>query len=247
MIKEAIEYIVGLSIPHYLSQTDEYGITRTYSDKHMSEVKDTYDHAQPLQLETLSSLVNYLKSNVDRLPDKMLVHVESPTSVVLYSQLDPRRDRETLIKCKAVVPEFAFNRFMDSNAFVISLLSKFIPDEKTDIDQVLQFAGTAETGTVKQYSDDGVSQSVVIKDGISHKTEGLVPSCVILRPFRSFSEIEQVESRFIFRMDNSTGDVDCALFEADGGAWRHETVLRIKAYLEEQLNIINRPDIVVIA
>lgn len=247
MIREAIEYIVGLSEPHYLHQTDEYGETRTFCDRDLTEVREVYDHAQPMQLETLSSLVNYLKSNVDRLPEKMLVHVESPTSVVLYSQLDPRRSREILIRCKANVPEFAFNRFMDSNAFVISLLSKFIPDVDTDIDQVLQFAGTAETGTVKQYSDDGVSQSVVIKDGISHKTEGLVPSCVILRPYRSFYEIVQVPSRFIFRMDNSTGDVACALFEADGGAWRHEAVLMIKEYLEEELNIINRPDIVVIA
>lgn len=247
MIREAIQYIVGLSEPHYITQIDEYGNERTFCDRSLSEVRETYDHAKALELETLSSLVDYIKSSIDRLPDKMIVHVESPTSVVLYSQLDPQRSRETLIRCKANVPEFAYKRFMDSNSFVISLLSKFRQDADTDIDRVLQFAGTAETGTVKQYSDDGVSQSVVIKDGISHKTEDLVPSIVTLRPYRSFSEIEQVESRFVFRMDNSTGDVDCALFEADGGAWRHETVIRIKKYLEEQLDIINRPDIAVIA
>ena len=46
-----------------------------------------------------------------------------------------------------------------------------------------------------------------------------VPNPVTLRPFRTFIEVEQPESKFIFRMREGGR---CAIFEADGahGSWR---------------------------
>ena len=55
-----------------------------------------------------------------------------------------------------------------------------------------------------------------------------------LKPYRTFTEVEQPESDFIFRMKDM-GSVCCALFEADGGAWRNVAMHNIKAYLQEQL------------
>jgi len=63
----------------------------------------------------------------------------------------------------------------------------------------------------------------------------LVPNPVVLAPFRTFPEVIQPESKFIFRMQSGP---QAALFEADGGAWRNEAMGRIKTYLEEQLNVI---------
>lgn len=41
---------------------------------------------------------------------------------------------------------------------------------------------------------------------------------------------------FIFRVkDNDRYGVTCALFEADGGAWKNEAKANIKAYLEKEL------------
>lgn len=43
-------------------------------------------------------------------------------------------------------------------------------------------------------------------------------------------------SNFIFRVkDNDRYGVTCALFEADGGAWKNEAKANIKAYLEKEL------------
>ena len=47
-------------------------------------------------------------------------------------------------------------------------------------------------------------------------------------------EIEQPVSEFIFRMAEKQG-ITCALFEADGGAWKNAAMQNIKKYLEFEL------------
>lgn len=48
--------------------------------------------------------------------------------------------------------------------------------------------------------------------------------------------MDQPESDFVFRMKEDKYDgVQCALFEADGGAWKLHAMESIQEYLEEQL------------
>lgn len=61
-----------------------------------------------------------------------------------------------------------------------------------------------------------------------------VPNPVKLRPYRTFHEVEQPASDFIFRMKSERG-ISCALFEADGGAWENAAMANIKNYLEFEL------------
>lgn len=100
---------------------------------------------------------------------------------------------------------------------------------------VLRFAGTIESGTLAAYSDDGISQSATVKKGIAGKESALVPNPVKLRPYRTFIEVQQPESEFIFRMSDCNEEIGCAIFEADGGAWKREAMKNIKEYLEFEL------------
>jgi len=63
---------------------------------------------------------------------------------------------------------------------------------------------------------------------------------VVLRPYRTFLEIEQPASAFVFRLRRGReGELPtCALFEADGGRWKLEAIERIRDYLKEQLSEI---------
>lgn len=63
----------------------------------------------------------------------------------------------------------------------------------------------------------------------------VIPPRVKLAPYRTFIEIEQPESEFVFRARKADDLPHFALFEADGGAWRIESMKRIKAYLENKL------------
>ena len=121
--------------------------------------------------------------------------------------------------------------------------SKFVDNEDRKL--LLKFAGTVQDGTVTEYGDDGVSQKATVKTWLSSKSDAIVPNPVILKPFRTFLEVDQPESAFIFRMKNGNYGVQCALFEADGGAWKIEAMKNIKEYLQEELKEVE--DLVVIS
>ena len=166
----------------------------------------------------------------------MIIDVRSPEEVALYSRLDDNRDRETLVVVKARIPSFPFDSFMDQERFTINLQSKFIDDPATDRALILKFAGTVEAGTVAEYGDDGVTQKATVKTGIASKGDAIVPNPVKLRPYRTFLEVEQPASEFIFRMKQDKYDgINCAIFEADGGAWQMAATKAIKEYLQFEL------------
>ena len=230
MIKEALQYIVGLKAP----VITEIG-NQTYSDKELTRI--TFNpKAQEIEMNTLTSLVDYIKGNIDPMADKMIVHVMNPTKVALYSQLDNERIRENMVVVNAQVPMFPFGKFIEHENFCIGLQSKFMDDSDTDRALVLKFAGTVEDGTVAEYGDDGVTQKATVKSGISSKTDAKVPNPVRLRPYRTFQEVRQPASDFIFRMKSDKYEgVQCAIFESDGGEWKNHATASIKEYLKEQL------------
>ena len=227
MIKEALKWIVD-------SQQEK--ITESngsrYTNLNMERLDDCL-RASTIKTTTLSGLVDYIKSNADKMADHMLVHVVSPTEVKLISMLNGDRKRECLVEVRADIPDFAFGKYMETEEFLIGIRSKFIQNEGAE--KLLQFAGTVENGTVATYGDDGISQSATVKVGIAGKDTKLVPNPVKLRPYRTFTEVEQPESEFVFRMKDYERRVACAIFEADGGAWKREAMKNIKSHLEFEL------------
>lgn len=225
MIKEALQYIVGLSAPTTLTIEGE-----TYSDKPLHRV-DFTPLAEPIQLSTVDSLVEYIESGVDD-SGIMFIHVVSPTKVRMYSPLNYNHEREYIAEVTANVPEFGFNRWIDHESFCIGLQSKFLPNEDRAL--LLKFAGTVESGTIAEYGDDGITQKATVKVGIAKKGEAVVPNPVSLVAYRTFIEVEQPESQYVFRMQDRNG-IQCALYEADGGAWKISARQNIKEYLREKL------------
>lgn len=218
---------MGLSKPNVSEFHGE-----VYTDKEMYRIGRYVPMAEPIEIGTLTGLVDYIKSNTDSMSESMIIEVSSPRSVKLYSGLNEQRRREKLIEVYAEVPEFPFGCFIDQERFCVGLQSKFI--KNTDRELLLKFAGTVESGTVAKYGDDGVSQKATVKSGLASKTEAIVPSPAKLIPYRTFPEAEQPASDFIFRM-RENGGVQCAIFEADGGAWKSEAMKNVKAYLEKEL------------
>ena len=234
MIKDALKYIVDLGEAKVQDITLPDGTVQTYSDKPLNRLSVHIPMASSIEMSTLTSLVDYIKANVDVMTEKMIIDVKSPTEVRLYSQLNIERDRETLVVVNARVPEFSFNSFMDQEKFCINLQSKFIDSDDRAL--ILKFAGTVEANTIAEYGDDGVTQKATVKTGIASKSDAIVPNPVHLRPYRTFLEVEQPASDFIFRMKQDKYDgVSCAIFEADGGAWKMNATKAIKEYLQFEL------------
>lgn len=230
MIKSAIQYIVDLAKPDIQKFDGEI-----YSDKKLHHI-NPIPYAEKIEMNTLSSLVEYIKSGIDRYSGKMIIHIKSPTLVSMYSALDDKREREHIVDVIANVPKFNFGCFDNHESFVIGIQSKFVDDINTDKSLLLKFAGTVEAGSIAEYGDDGISQKATVKTGIASKGDAIIPSPAKLKPFRTFVEVEQPISDFIFRMkDDRCGGVQCALFEADGGAWKIVATDLIKVYLRREL------------
>ena len=239
MIKNAMKYLIDeLAKPNIQEIHGE-----VYSDKTLKRIKH-HPQAECINMNTLTSLVAYIKSGIDPMEKQMIVHVQSPTKVRLYSALDDERDREYIVTVCADLPEFRFGTFLGHEEFCINLQSKFIDNEDRAL--LLKFAGTVEAGSVAEYGDDGVTQKATVKTGIASKGDAIVPSPAKLVPYRTFHEVKQPASDFIFRMrQDRSGEISCGLFEADGGAWTMEAMRNIKEYLTAELATI--PGILIIS
>lgn len=239
MIKQAMEYFKAQSETKVMEIKE-----RQYTSDSVYPVLEP--EIKSRQTQTLTSIIDYLKSNPDEIKGNKVIHIESPTKVTLSTGIfGDFRQHDKLIDAVANIPRLNVGSWMDNEEFIIELQAKYtkfmienadkaLTHTSGDKEALLKVIGNLKTEAVKKHSDDGISQKVEIKQGITTVAEAVVPNPVLLAPFRTFPEIDQVPSQFIFRMRENRG-VEMALFEADGGAWEMETIQRIKAYMEAQI------------
>lgn len=228
MLKEAIEKIQQLSDwPKHLVIGGQDYIN--------GNLKLVVPPARPaFELQTLTGLVDVLSAAPTSFTrGDWLAHVMSHTKVLVEAkQEDGYGRRARFADCSLQDGEqFPFNRFIDREAFVIGLQSRFVENDDSKALLKLTSSMTNEGATISE--DDGVSQKVTIKQGVSLKDFQTVRPRWSLRPFRTFREVMQPSSEFVLRLKGEPGTVpQCALFEADGGHWKLDAVLAIKQWLE---------------
>lgn len=233
--QKALEYLVGLGKVQVMEIDGQ-----KYSPVGLNHVK--VPKVEGIKVNSLTGLVDYLKSKFDdNAFEGTMVHVASESQVKLVSNIMDDSGRETYMVADAFSPNFNFGSFYGVESFIIAMQSCFVPNE--DSGKILKVVGNIKEEAVKQTSDDGISQAVMAKSGIATVEMVFVPNPVILAPYRTFVEIEQPESKFVFRMkqgQNGSGP-QCALFEADGGAWRLEAMKEIKEFLDSELSGMGIP------
>lgn len=231
MIKDALRFITELKEAAMEPKVLEIQ-GKTYCNKDLKRY-GREEKADAIKASTLTSLLDYIKNCSTELRNHMILHVVSPTRVELYSGLNEERDREELFISSAVVPNFRFDQWYDQERFIIELQANF--EVSDDLLTVLKVSGNVEAKTTGTYGDDGVSQKTTIKQGIASKTDVIVPNPVTLFPYRTFLEVEQPSSQFVFRITDGGNGPQFKLIEAEGGLWKNVAMMNIKAYLEQNL------------
>lgn len=193
---------------------------------------------EPLALNQLTGLLDWISHEGIKIQDKkdfLMVQVVSPTEVRVIGRVNNQGRRSVYVDVNAVVDNIPFGRFLDQEDMVILLQSQFVHDEEQqtekgidDRDILLQVVSNLRSDEVQQQTDDGVSQTVQINSGVASVSTVKVPNPVTLIPYRTFQEIEQPASKFIFRMHEG---MTSALFEADNSQWKVEAKQRIKTFL----------------
>lgn len=236
MLKEAIEKLIDLTNGSVLSA---HG--KAYSRHELRQLPSPRPTAKPLEFHSLTGMIDYLQEGMDgtRAPGYALV-VESPTKVDLVSKVEGEfRQREVLASSLAVVADgFRCGQYHDIETFVTALQACFVPDEQTAL--VLQVVGNIAQEGVQTLADDGVSQVVTARAGLTRVANLKVPNPVTLRPFRTFQEIAQPASKFVLRLQGKGSELPKAgLFEVADNQWRREAIVGVGDYLAQQLDALD--------
>jgi|SRR5580765_6609659 len=193
------------------------------------------DLAEGLRVSSLTGLVDYINKEIDGETRKSpFVVVDSPVCVSFYNDIAEDEERRfNPIGADADTPKLTFDTYLLKEEAMIMLQSRFV--ETAERNDLLAQLGTVIADEELLQDDDGVGQIVKTQRGI-RRGEDKIINPNNLRPFRTFTEIEQPESPFIVRLrqDEQIG-ILVALFEADGGAWRNVARRSIKAYIDEAI------------
>ena len=225
MLKEFAQYLVSLK------DNKTYTIHGdTYSDRELVRINPHIDRPTNLSVSGLDSIVKLVRNELDMFDNlPLFIRVDGARKVTVFSTYDDEMDRDSLYEASCDVPDFR-EGFREQENAIIELRSKFAPGDGVDYLLDLISRINKENGVTTK--DNGVSQEVEARTGISLKQMVQVKPRVKLRPYRTFLEVEQPESEFILRLDN---DGDVGLFEADGGMWKMQAKASIVSYFEANL------------
>ena len=229
MIEKALRYLVGLK------ENKTYEIDgNTFSDHKLEQITGLHHYPATVHVESLDAIVKLIRAeytgeNPDAHTPPLFVRVEGPTAVEVFTRLDDIACRTT--PYEAMCRDVNFKEgWRGQQEAIIELRSRFIPTD--DSAYLLGLISRINNEEGVQSTDNGVSQTVTAKKGVSLMATEQVKPRLSLQPFRTFREVKQPESEFILRLDE---DGRVGLFEADGGIWKIEAKINIAAYLSEAL------------
>jgi hypothetical protein len=234
MLKEALEYIVGLKEPHFHKDAG-----RTFADRKLEPVNGPTLSTLPITtLGGLCDLAAVAFESIDGA--QVVVHVEDHASVAIIEKKSDEWARRTVF-VRATAPEvggFRFGQWYEHAEFIIGLQSNFTATE--DRDYLLHLASNLTSERVRVSEDDGISQSTALRAGVVLKADAMtaVKSRVTLAPFRTFREVDQPASEFVLRLRDADekSPPRLALFEADGGKWKLDAMTTIGTFLRVKLD-----------
>ena len=234
MIREAIDKILSLASA-VVQQVDG----RNYVDGPDGFNPIFKPTPTSLVVHTLSALVDYLTKEIDYLKEAQndhFIHVVSPTKVLISAAFNGSGffERPEFVTAVFEPPQISTGQYASLELFIIGLQAFFVQTETSAA--LLRVVGNLKGEQVQQFADDGMTQAVTAKAGLSTVTTVPVPNPVMLKPFRTFPEVDQPESRFIFRMKQQQGDSpSCGLWEADNKLWKVEAIKNIADWLQDKL------------
>jgi len=180
-------------------------------------------------LPTLEGLVRFakLKSKYPR-----TVCVVSPKAIAV-TEFDEENQKDiTVAECTLDLEEFRYNQYMPMDAFRINLLTKFV--ESKDREALIRYISKITEKSETRLEDDGVTINTTIEVGTSGASMELqsFSSELNLKPRRTFPDIDQPETKLLFRMKSKN---EMALFDFSDGTWINQACADLHTFMSEKL------------
>lgn len=197
MIAEALKYLKEQFSPMVQMLGD-----KPFSNAIFTEIKPAPAplHGQ-FDVTTLAALRDLINSDVEQLKASTLplIHIVNHLEVRLLTGVSDEHGRRRTF-AKATPPQikgFTFDTWYPLESFRVGIQAHFA--STPDRDYLLGIASKVTDGEIVVSEDDGVSQQVEMKAGLALKGSEKLRARVMLAPFRTFAEVDQPQSEFIFR------------------------------------------------
>ncbi len=202
--------------------------------------------AAAFSVDTLDGFVNMLEAGIDNFePKNTVIHILSFKSVQLVQcRATEYGKRIAHVEAKPTegITQFPFfNQPGPQEDFVIGLQTHFQPMPESEfkagqkVDDLVYLMDLASHITFAEKAkqvDTGVRQEITLQRGIAHKEDVEVRARLTLKPYRTFRELSQPASDFIFRIKDGP---KLALYEADGGTWKIAAIAAIQEWLTNRI------------
>jgi len=186
----------------------------------------------PIEVPTLDGMIRMARVQ-NKYPRTM--RIMSPTEVAIY-EFDPENQEEIVVAgCTLKLTEFRYDKYMPIDEFRINLLTKFVPSK--DREALIRYISKITEKSETRLEDDGVTINTTIEVGTSGANMELqaFSSELNLRPRRTFPDVDQPETKLLFRMKNKN---EMALFDFSDGTWINEACESLHALLSEAITSI---------
>jgi hypothetical protein len=233
---DTIQKILDLAPPVVHEYTDALGRSAFFSNQSLTEIKAAPYSVKPVvNVTTLTGFTDLIKADLElqKFAENWLIHIENENTVdLIHRESDAYGRRSCLIKATPVpFKAFRFGEWMDQESFSIAIAALFA--DGLDKDYVIQLASALTSEALTTSDDNGFVQKGTAQTGIRHKAVVEIKPRVILAPYRTFPELQQPESQFVFRARcDAEKKPALMLVEADGGAWKLLAMKRIAEFLK---------------
>lgn len=183
-----------------------------------------------LQIHTLTGFADFVnnfdKSKID------CIHIADPANVWLCGKIEGRHNERAYF-ARAVrfeAGKFSFGEYLEQEDFIIEAQTCFVPSEIRA--KMLALVGNLTDEYVNNQSDNGITQQVSTRRGVSLAGKDEVPNPVSLAPFRTFPEVAQPASPFVLRVRKGC---EVALYETANTEWQLAAIMGIADFLKSKI------------
>jgi len=239
---ETIQKVLDVSKPERHTVTDVHGITAEFATKQLHQViAKAPETADPVCVNTLQGFADLIQAKLEGadFAADFIIHIQAENKVALLARTTDKWGRRLGLAFASPVEfkKFPFGQWMAQEEFAIAVAALFADTE--DKAYVLQLSSSLINEATGQSEDDGFTQRATVKAGLARKDTVTIKPRVLLAPYRTFPEVDQPNSEFVFRARIQDGGTpQLMLVEADGGAWKIAAIKTIRGAIEAfNLNI----------
>jgi len=225
MMKEAIAHLQNSHAPAIV-ETDE----RKYI-AYNGNLKEIQPHWITLEVQTLEGILGYTQAELT--PTLDFINIISPTHIVGWGTVGKSEYRAQLLSAKAKTKEFPYGRQLSMEDFILNVQVCFA--ECDDKAELLSAVSRVVQNSQIVHEDDGITQTLEVKSGVSLKENKRISPVRYLAAYRSFPGFASPVAPFLFRAHKEEKGVKFSLTDMAGDNWIGATIEALRTELDKML------------